>query len=209
MKVLRSLYFRNRFFIASAILVAFFILSFPFNGLLALTSGLLFLLISITLTDLLFLFRNVNRLKAVRSTPEKLSNGDQNLISIYIENYYSFRISVSVIDEIPHQFQRRNVKFQAEIEPGETRIIEYNLRPVKRGNYSFGAVNIFVSSGIGLISRRYSFSQDQEVPVYPSFLQLRKYELHAISNQLVDVDPVTDLDGDPGQVGVGAVHRVP
>ena len=64
--------------------------------------------------------------------------------------------------------------------------ISYFLRPVKRGEYSFGAVNVFASSPIGLVSRRYQFSQNKMVPVYPSYIQMRKYELLAISNRLTD-----------------------
>lgn len=93
---------------------------------------------------------------------------------------------VEVIDEIPHQFQNRDIQFNARLGSREEKIIQYHLRPVKRGVYHFGAVNVYCYTKVGLISRRYRFSQDIKVPVYPSYLQLRKYELQAISNQLVD-----------------------
>ena len=48
---------------------------------------------------------------AVRSHAERLSNGDENEIRIDIENFYSFKVNVEVIDEIPHQFQRRDLHF--------------------------------------------------------------------------------------------------
>ena len=121
-----------------------------------------------------------------RFTPEKLSNGDENELRIYLENFYAFEISLRVIDEIPHQFQRRDLNFYLSLPSGESKVIRYNLRPVKRGEYSFGAVNVFVSSPIGLASRRFRFSQDKVVPVYPSYIQMRKYELLAISNRLTE-----------------------
>jgi uncharacterized protein (DUF58 family) len=93
---------------------------------------------------------------------------------------------LNVVDEIPHQFQRRDLDFQLRIGPGETKVIKYYLRPVKRGEYSFGAVNVFVRSGIGFITRRFRFSADSLVPVYPSYVQMRKYELMAISNRLTE-----------------------
>lgn len=68
----------------------------------------------------------------------------------------------------------------------EKKVIQYFLRPVKRGEYSFGSVNAFVSSPIGFISRRFKFSQDKMVPVYPSYIQMRKFELLAISNRLTE-----------------------
>jgi len=37
-----------------------------------------------------------------------------------------------------------------------------------------------------LIARRFRFSDDAEVPVYPSYIQMRRFELLAISNRLTD-----------------------
>jgi uncharacterized protein (DUF58 family) len=48
-------------------------------------------------------------------------------------------------------------------------------------------VHVYVKSPLGLISRRYSFNQAETLPVYPSFLQMRKYELMAISNNLSEL----------------------
>src|SRR5438874_872034 len=36
------------------------------------------------------------------------------------------------------------------------------------------------------VRRRYSFESRQTVPVYPSYIQMRKYELLAISNRLTE-----------------------
>ncbi|MEJ2617906.1 MAG: DUF58 domain-containing protein [Ignavibacteriaceae bacterium] len=71
--------------------------------------------------------------------------------------------------------------------PGENKIISYNLKPVKRGEYNFGSINLFVSSPLKLVLRKFRFSGDKIIPVYPSYIQMRKYELFAISNRLSDV----------------------
>lgn len=55
---------------------------------------------------------------------------------------------------------------------------------MKRGEYSFGAMNVLVTSPLALVSRRFKFDQDKTVPVYPSYIQMRKYELLAISQNL-------------------------
>ncbi|MDQ2793067.1 MAG: DUF58 domain-containing protein, partial [Bacteroidota bacterium] len=105
----------------------------------------------------------------------------------FLESRYRFGIQVEVIDEIPHQFQRRDVLFKVSIKPGETQIIDYLLRPTKRGEYEFGALNIFAASPLGLVRRRFGYEQGKVVPVYPSFLQMRQYELLAIHNRLTEV----------------------
>lgn len=130
------------------------------------------------------LFQHKAGFFARREVPDRLSNGDENPLTIYLENRYAFRADVDVIDEIPFQFQRRDVLFRARLNPRETRAIRYELRPTRRGEYHFGAVNVFVLSPLGLLKRRYQFEQGKTVAVYPSFLQMRQYELLAVSNRL-------------------------
>lgn len=186
MKLLRSLYLGNRFFLASGVIAACFIASFILGDYIIVPKVLFFIAVALLLTDLLLLYRTKKGMQGHRFTPEKLSNGDDNELRIYLENFYPFVVSLRVIDEIPHQFQRRDVSFYLQVNPGENKTIRYNLRPVKRGEYSFGAVNVFVSSPLGLLLRRFTFSANKMVPVYPSYIQMRKYELLAISNRLTE-----------------------
>lgn len=187
MKFFKALYLNPRLFIAIAVVVMFFVISFisP-SWIFIFSKALFFLLLALATTDLILLFRIKKGIHGFRDTPERLSNGDDNELSIHLENFYPFNISLNVIDEIPHQFQRRDLNFKIEIEAGRKKVIQYFIRPVKRGEYAFGTVNIFASSPIGLFSRRFKFSGEALVPVYPSFIQMRKYELMAISNRLVN-----------------------
>jgi uncharacterized protein (DUF58 family) len=130
------------------------------------------------------LYRNKNGFLASRNTLDKLSNGDLNEVQLYLENRYLFKATIQVIDELPVQFQLRDLNFKLKLGAGEKKILSYNIRPVKRGVYSFGAINIYVSNSIGFVQKRYRFSEDMNVPVYPSFMQMRKYEILAISNHL-------------------------
>lgn len=186
MNLLRSLYLGNRFFLASGVIAACFIASFILDDYIIVPKVLFFIAVALVLTDLLLLYRTKKGMQGHRFTPEKLSNGDDNELRIYLENFYAFVVSLRVIDEIPHQFQRRDVSFYLQVAPGENKTIRYYLRPVKRGEYSFGAVNVFVSSPLGLLLRRFTFSANKTVPVYPSYIQMRKYELLAISNRLTE-----------------------
>jgi uncharacterized protein (DUF58 family) len=185
-KLIRPLYLTNRLFIATGTVVMLFILSFVLEWPILIPQAAFLLLLAVILADTLLLFRLRKGLHGHRITPEKLSNGDQNEIRIHLENYYPFIADITVIDEIPHQFQRRDLHFALSMPPGQSKTLQYSLRPVKRGEYSFGTVNIFVCSPIGFLRRRYKFSDDAMVPVYPSYLQMRKYELMAISNRLTE-----------------------
>ncbi len=186
-KLFRALYLNNRLFIAIAIVVVCFIASFMADSwLIVVSKALFFLLLAIIITDMVLLFRIKKGLHGYRVTPEKLSNGDDNELAIHLENFYPFTVRLNVVDEIPHQFQRRDLNFKTVIAPGKKKTIQYHIRPVKRGEYSFGTVNVFASSPLAFLSRRFKFSGDASVPVYPSYIQMRKYELMAISNRLSD-----------------------
>lgn len=146
-----------------------------------------FILIALIGVDLIFMFKQKKGVFIRRDLPDRLSNGDENELHIYAENFYTFSIDIGIIDEIPFQFQKRDLWFKVSLQPKSHKTINYSLRPTKRGEYIFGQVRVYVQSPLGLISRRFNFESEKTIPVYPSFLQLRKYELMAISNRLNEV----------------------
>jgi len=188
-KSIFSLYYKNlfltgRLFTCIGLVVVLFILQFFFPWLGDVPLVLFFALVATFFIDMWMLYRVPKGIFARRHAPERLSNSDENEIGIYIENFYSFNVIIGIIDEIPHQFQKRDVLFNINLNTRQHKLLNYQLRPTKRGEYEFGALRIYVASPIGLINRRYNFEQTETLPVYPSFLQMRKYELMAISNRL-------------------------
>ncbi|RKR85628.1 uncharacterized protein (DUF58 family) [Mucilaginibacter gracilis] len=189
MKSLFSLYYKNlflttRLFIGLGGAAVLYLLSFFFTWLGQIPAIFFFTLIVLLIIDLWMLYGTSNGIFAKRHAPERLSNGDDNEIGIYIENFYNFKVSTGIIDEIPHQFQKRDVLFQTTLTSHQHKLLNYVLRPTKRGEYEFGYVRVYVQAPLGLVNRRFNFEQGQTLAVYPSFLQMRKYELMAISNRL-------------------------
>ncbi len=183
----RSIYISNLLYYVVSAVIVLLVLGFFFPDIFPIAILSLQFLAGLTLVDIIILFANKNGFFARRDTLDKLSNGDENPVQIILENNYVFPTKITVIDELPFQFQARDKEFKTKLNPGKSKTIQYDVRPVKRGEYHFGAVNIFVKSPIGLIQKRYCFSQDMMVPVYPSFMQMRKYELLAISNRLTEI----------------------
>ncbi len=184
MNFFKQLYITNFFFYLLIGIIALFCCAFIFPALYSATWYVFFILLVFFGLDILILFSSKNGIDAERITPEKLSNGDENPIIVTLKNYYTFAISVKVIDEIPFQFQLRNFEINRKIKNASHDEFQYKLRPTERGEYFFGNLNIYVSSPLKLISKRYKFSKDQMVPTYPSYIQLRKYNLIAFSNNL-------------------------
>ncbi|AOC93571.1 hypothetical protein BB050_00415 [Flavobacterium anhuiense] len=184
MKFIKSLYLNNFFFYVLIGIIGLFVCAFIFPNMYNAVWLLVLGLITFLGLDILLLYVARTGLEAERITPEKLSNGDLNPIKINLKNHYTFPVSVKIIDEIPFQFQVRDFKIVKTIKAATQKEIGYDLRPTERGEYHFGSLNIYVSSPLKLISRRFIFDKDQMVPTYPSYIQLRKYDLIAFSNNL-------------------------
>jgi uncharacterized protein (DUF58 family) len=183
-KYISPLYVSNRFYAFVAASVMLFVCRF-FLAWLGFIPFLFVLMILVALiADYVLLFNRQDGIYAKRTMAERFSNGDENDVRIDFENRYSFPTFLEVIDEVPNQFQRRDVLFRLSLKPKEQQYIQYSLRPVKRGEYNFGKARVFVHTTLGLLKRRYTLGKDVDVPVYPSYLQLRKYQLMAISNRL-------------------------
>ncbi len=186
MNFLRSLYLDRRVFISLGGLVVFFVLAYQYPALFPIVQGGVLVLAVLLILDIVILYRSGESIRAVRELPEKFSNGDDNEVRIYVENRYGFPIGVRIVDELPVQFQRRDLHIDTVISSGDRKVFEYTVRPVKRGEYHFGVVNVFVSGPLRLGRRRFRLDSERMVPVYPSFLQMRRYELLAISNRLAE-----------------------
>lgn len=180
----KQLYLNNFLFYCLMGIIFLFVVAdfFPmlYNG----VWYLLYLLILFTAIDILLLFASNKKVIGIRNMSEKLSNGDENEISIALNNQFTFAVSVKIIDEIPFQFQQRNFEVKRNIKPKAKDDYRYYLRPTERGEYLFGNLNLYVTSPLRLISRRFTYDNNQMVPTYPSYMQLRKYDLMAFSNNL-------------------------
>ncbi|KUJ50277.1 DUF58 domain-containing protein [Chryseobacterium sp. JAH] len=182
---MKNLYINNRFFFTLIGVGILYVFAFFFPGLMMVGHITLLLVFLAAMVDYLLLFREKDGVLAQRILPEKLSNGDENPVKVDIKNNYSFKINTKVIDEIPFQFQKRDFLIEKQIEPGKNALFQYILEPKERGEYNFGALNIFASSPLGFMSKRFTFQRDAFLPAYPSFIHLRKYELMALQNEFL------------------------
>lgn len=185
-RYLSPLFFEKRFYLAFAGLILLFLIGYavPLMFVLARILAIVFLLV--VLTDYLVLFLKHTGITAERELPDRLSNGDLSPVGVLLQNNYSFRAGIRVIDELPEQFQRRDFSLRTALETGARSRLEYELRPLSRGEYIFRDLNVFVTTPLRLVVRRYKIPAQRSVKVYPSFLSLKKFDLLAYSNRLAD-----------------------
>ena len=187
MAVLRSLYIHRRFFIYIAILAGMFVLSHWLPWLYAISWLLTWGVLALFVTDAYLLYRFKAPLNAQRKVPQKLSNGDLNTLHIEFSSNYPMTTEIALVDELPQQFQKRDFHFRSYLKNGQPATYSYIVRPVDRGSYVFGNLNLFASSPLRMIKRRFTFEKDVAVPVYPSILQMQQYDFLAVGNRLTEL----------------------
>jgi len=186
MNFFRNIFFRPRLYFILFTLAALFAVSYILPGLFIVSKVFLLVVIAFLATDVILLCAGMKKIDCFRKLPNRLSMGDENPISLTIINYYSFPVNAEIIDELPMQFQKRDFKIVSRLKPRETRDITYKVVPRERGEFEFGNIRVYVSTVIGLLNYRYNFPMVSIVPVYPSFIQMRKYELLAMTNRMDD-----------------------
>ncbi len=177
-------FFSRRFYVAACILLALCIISYFFSTLLIVVKFLMLALLLLAIVDAVVLFSNKRGVIGKRSVAARFSNGDENKVLITLQNNYPFILHAKIMDELPPQFQLRDWEKNAKLKGNEKVNIPFSLRPVERGEYDFGKLNVFVQSPLSLVKRRFIFNEETTVIVYPSFIQMRKFQLLGVANQL-------------------------
>ncbi len=176
-KYIGALYLTTRFYLLAGLCIVLFIASFLYPVIFLIPKILFWVFIVLVIIDYLFLFIFSKGPSAKRLMADRFSNGDENKVEIQAKNNMAFVVDMEIIDELPVQFQKRDWKLSHRFKAGEQKNILYKLRPVERGEYDFGRIILYVKSLLGLLKRRHNIEAGQTVPVYPSFFQMRKYEL--------------------------------
>jgi len=176
---MRDLYLSHRFFYLFGGLILLFVAGFPLPPLFPLAQAALVLVLALIGLDAWLLFREDKLVEATRHLPKVFSLGDQNAVRINLRNPTAQPLRLTIIDELPVQFQIRDFERQLYLSPQSESDIQYQLRPLERGAYDFGHINLFASTRLGFLQRRFRAGNTAEVPVYPSIAQMKRYELRA------------------------------
>lgn len=181
----KSFYFSRRFYLIGSAVALLFAVSF-FMPVLEDVAAICFAFWLIAAaTDIILLYRSKS-ITGERTTADRFSNGDDNKVTITLQNNYNFAVAATLIDELPPQFQERNWRRNLTIPGGDEAIIEYILKPFERGEYNFGNLLVLVKSQLQLVERKYTIPAEKTVLVYPSFVQMRRYSLVGVANETQD-----------------------
>ncbi|MCU0347628.1 MAG: DUF58 domain-containing protein [Saprospiraceae bacterium] len=178
---MRNLYLSNRFFYLFGAIAVLFALGYIMPVLYPVSIGVFCCAMGVVAVDIVLLFGKKMQVTAERKLPKLLSLSDENKVELQISNHSPRPLRLTVVDELPVQFQKRDFEMQIGLHAEEAKTLTYELRPLTRGEYSFGVANIFAETKIGLVQRRFQAAVPMEVPVYPSVIQMKHYELLAFN----------------------------
>lgn len=177
----RNIYVTNRLFLILGAIATLFAIGFAIPPLFMVAQILLVAFGATILTDLILLFNPSTKISCKRNFARVFSLSDENKVHLNLHNKSGIPLQIKIIDELPYQFQNRHFLIQLSIEPGDQKQIEYTLRPVLRGEYYFNNINIFATSIIGLVTRRFVIADKMLAEVYPSIIQMKQYELRTLA----------------------------
>jgi uncharacterized protein (DUF58 family) len=177
-------YFTRLFYTIGAVIIALFVLAFFFE-VLQQVATIAFVCLCITVVfDSIIVFAGNKPVTAKRLCAERFSNGDNNKVTIQLTNHRQYKVYAEIIDELPVQFQERDWKRNISLSSREIFLFDYFLKPLERGEYFFGIINIFLRGPLNMVIRHITSGEEKKVAVYPSFIQMKKYQLMAVTNQL-------------------------
>lgn len=183
MMPLQHTFLTRFFFVLFAAVVVLFVLGFiwpVFEWIAPLFLLALFVFLGI---DFLLCFLENKPLEAKRIVPTMLNLGDENRVEIEITNKTNQAQFIELIEGYPVELQIRNKSFKTKIAARGKSLFAYSFKPAKRGDFQFGNLLFYISSPLFLVKRKFEIEQAQIVQVFPSILQMRRYELQVFHQQ--------------------------
>ncbi|MEM9548509.1 MAG: DUF58 domain-containing protein [Bacteroidota bacterium] len=177
-----NLYPKNRFYICFGLCIVLFLVAFSYPTLLLASWWIVRILFFLVIVDYIILWQNSAAIKIDREAQKKLSLGDKQHILYRISNGSNIPLNFELTDELPFQFQHRGYIAKGNVSAMESSKFKYLIQPTIRGEYVFGQLHIYISTPfLGLLQRKVTNDMPESIEVYPSFIQMKKYEMQVFA----------------------------
>jgi len=129
----------------------------------------------------------IERFDLRREHDNRLSLGAENLIRLSLRHHGRQPLTFWLRDEPPDQFRIQQRILQGTALPRVTWQDGYHVRPLRRGDYQFGNLNLRWVGPLGLVIRQGQLAAAGPVKVYPNLLDVRRYDLFLRRNRLQEL----------------------
>lgn len=178
-QIWKSLYIHTYFFYCIAIVIIGLTLSYVWPVLFFPARLLVLAFVGMVVVEVVLLFRHPSLVRSYRGVARVISLGDANTVTLQLVNQTNKSIQLVVFEELPYQLQLRDMSFSVSLKGAESKTLTYTITPKQRGVYNFYNTNIFIKGSFSLFQRRVVGSEPQAVAVYPSVVQIKKFQLHS------------------------------
>jgi uncharacterized protein (DUF58 family) len=126
------------------------------------------------------------QLEVQRRRDAVLSNGAANPVRLSVYNPTEVDLDLQIVDEPPPEFALDRETFALRLPAGAAWEDLYHVTPDRRGDYSFGALNLRARSALGLLSLERAFDfDDRAVRVYPDLRAVKGMTMLAMRDQVL------------------------
>ncbi len=129
----------------------------------------------------------IDRFEVTRQNDSKLSLGANNPIHLHLRYTAARPVSFSLRDEPPEAYQVDRRILTGEVDGRGLWQATYHVRPLRRGDYRFGDINLRWRAPMGLLVRQGRIPAAAPVKVYPNLLDVRSYDLLLRRNRLQEL----------------------
>ncbi len=129
----------------------------------------------------------VAQFDVTREHDTRLSLGADNPIHLALRNRSRRPATFWVRDEPPDAFEIDTRILNGEVQPRATWDAVYTVRPLRRGDYQFGDLNLRWLGPLRLVQRQGRVAAVEPVKVYPNLLDIRRYDLLLQRNRLQEM----------------------
>lgn len=176
------LHLTSRFFWAAFGSTAIVVLSYSYPWLYMPSVVLVCLIVAACIFEYIWIHMQARHIHVARDVSDQLSLGDTQTIGYRLANNSTTDIHMSMTDELPYQLQYRDYVYEGVVAAGSRAAFSRDVRPTRRGAHSFGNMHTFLAHPLlRLLQLQKTFDLAVETAVYPSFIQMKKYELQVFS----------------------------
>lgn len=118
-------------------------------------------------------------LEIKREIAPQLSLGDENEIRIVVTNKRRQAVRGIIGDNVPEDWQLRDVMWRFRIRAGQKVAFGYTVTPHERGAFTYKIVSLRIHGMLNLVNKSWHIPLEETVKVYPSYMQIKKYQVHA------------------------------
>ncbi|AZE50739.1 putative membrane protein [Pseudomonas chlororaphis] len=149
----------------------------------AIAWGLLLALLLLAMLDA-FRLRRLPSPQLRRQLPGSLPLGRWSEVRLEVRHDFAQPLTLELFDHVPDGLGFEYLPQSLLLEPGQSQVLGYRVRPLKRGHFNFERCEISLPSPLGLWSARRLLKLDDSTRVYPDFARLYGAQLLAVDNWL-------------------------